>query len=184
MRTSAGLLVLGTVLVLLNSAMAQQASTTAAPNPSNPLPPGNSLGTSAATGPPLFGAPRPDVRPDPNPRLRIKRPTDCPFGYEQPRATLEVAHRVVCVVKQPYEPEFAKADPGLLIGGQSSPKPTTLERALVNQCFGRPTGSYACGRGATECCGPNQDNICFAGAYACYATGSGTGPKKACCMAK
>lgn len=183
MRIRAGLVIAGAVLVFLNPVMAQQASTTTSTSP-NPQAPGSPSATPSSAGPPLFGAPRPDVRPDPNPRLRIKKPTDCPFGYQQPRVLQAIPHLVVCVLKQPYEPEFQRADPGLLIGGQSSPVPTTLERANVNQCLGRPAGSYACGRGGTECCGPNQDNMCFAGSYACYATGSGTGPKKACCMAK
>ena len=63
--------------------------------------------------------------------------------------------------------------------------PPILERATtVNQCSGRPVGSYACGRSGSECCRPAQDNMCFAGAFACYPHGTGTGPKTACCISK
>jgi hypothetical protein len=193
-NTRGRLLVLACIAGLLSSATAQQPPAPAR-NPDNLASPQNlnnpkyqsnpqDLGPNI--GPPLFGAPRPDVRPDPNPKLRIRRPTDCPFGYSVPpeNKNNEMAHLVVCVVKQPYEPEFAPAGPGPAIGGRSTATPTLLEHTPVNQCIGHMAGSYACGRGATECCGPNQDNMCFAGAFACYATSARGGPKKACCMSK
>ena len=191
MSTRAGLLALATVVGLLSSATAQPPPPVRNPdnnpnNLANPTYQSNPQDLGPNTGPPLFGSPRPDVRPDPNPKLRIKRPTDCPFGYQVPREQQAQAlpHLVVCVPKQPYQPEYLNAAPGLTIGAQASAAPTTLERTVVNQCIGHPAGSYACGRGGTECCRPNQDNMCFAGAYACYPTGSGTGPRKACCMGK
>jgi hypothetical protein len=178
------------VVGLLSSATAQQPVPLR--NPNNPANPQNlqnptyltnpqDLGPNA--GPPLFGGPRPDARPDPNPRLRVKRPTDCPFGYQAPVGQV-MPHLVVCILKQPYQPEYLGAGPGLAIGTQATASSMTLERTGVNQCLGHPAGAYACGRGGTECCGPKQDNMCFAGAYACYPTGAGTGPKKACCMGK
>jgi hypothetical protein len=191
MSTRAGLLALATVLGLLSSATAQPPPPVRNPennpnNPANPTYQSNPQDLGANSGPPLYGSPRPDVRPDPNPKLRIKRPTDCPFGYQVPhdQQAQSLPHLVVCVLKQPYQPEYLNAGPGLAIGAQSSAAPTNLERTVVNQCIGHPTGSYACGRGGTECCRPNQDNMCFAGAYACYPAGSGTGPRKACCMGK
>jgi hypothetical protein len=191
-NTRGGLLVLVGVMGLLSSATGQPPPPPAR-NPSNPANPQNlnnpvyqsnpqDLGPN--NGPPLYGAPRPDVRPDANPKLRIKRPTDCPFGYAVPGGdNPQLAHLVVCVVRQPYEAEFSSATPGFAVGGQST-APTPFERTTVNQCIGHVAGSYACGRGATECCRPNQDNMCFAGAFACYATGDRSGPKKACCMSK
>lgn len=192
MNTRAGLVVLAALVGLLSSATAQQPpppvrnpeNLNNPQNLQNPIYQSNPQDLGPNAGPPLFGASRPDVRPDPNPRLRIKRPTDCPFGYQTPREQQALPHLVVCVLKQPYQPEYVNGAPGLAIGAQSSAAPTALERTQVNQCFGHPVGSYACGRGGTECCRPNQDNTCFAGAFACYATGSGTGPKKACCMGK
>jgi hypothetical protein len=189
-----GLLVLVSLAGLLSSATAQQTPPPPARNPDNLASPGNpnnptyqsnpqDLGPNL--GPPLFGAPRPDTRPDPNPRLRVKRPTDCPYGYRLTGDRLQMPHLVVCVVKQPDEPEYVSTPMGLPLGaGAQQTAPTALERTTANQCLGRPTGSYACGRGATECCAPNQDNMCFAGAYACYAAGARNGPKKACCMSK
>jgi hypothetical protein len=189
-KTRRGLLVLASVAGLLSSATAQPPPP--ARNPDNPANPQNlnnpvyqsnpqDLGPTA--GAPLFGAPRPDTRPDPNPRLRIKRPTDCPYGYRLAGDKLQMPHLVICLVRQPYEPEYVDAPIGIAVGGQQT-APTALERTMANQCLGHPTGSYACGRGATECCAPKQDNMCFAGAYACYPTGTRMGPKKACCMSK
>lgn len=175
-KNRAQLLVFAAVIGLLSYATAQ-------PPPGNQQSPANRQNPAPNTGPPLFGEPRPDVRPDPNPRLRIKRAIDCPFGYVVPRDKQQMPHLVVCVVRQPYEPEFVNSDSGLVIGGRT-PAPTTLERTRVNQCISRPAGSYACGRGSTECCGPNQDNTCFPGAYACYGASAASGPKKACCMSK
>lgn len=134
------------------------------------------------SGPPLFGAPRPNVGPDPTPHIR--RRTDCPVGYETPRDLLTLPHLVVCVVKQVNLValhNISGPNPGAT---PPSSMPPILERTTVNQCAGRPAGSYACGRGGTECCRPHQDNLCFAGAYACYVSGTGTGPKTACCMTK
>jgi hypothetical protein len=189
MNTRAGLLALATVLGLLSSATAQPPLPARNPennpnNLANPTYQSNPQDLGPNTGPPLFGSPRPDARPDTNPKLRIKRPSDCPFGYQIPREQQGLPHLVVCVLKQPYQPEYLNAGPGLAIGTQASAAPTTLERTVVNQCLGHPAGSYACGRGGTECCRPYQDNMCFAGAYACYPAGSGTGPRKACCMSK
>lgn len=191
LSTRAGLLALVAVMGLLSSATAQPPPPVRNPdnnpnNLANPTFQSNPQDLGPNNGPPLFGSPRPDTRPDPNPKLRIKRPTDCPFGYQVPREqqAQSLPHLVVCVLKQPYAPEYLNANPGLVIGAGSSAAPTSLERTVVNQCLGHPAGTYACGRGATECCRPTQDNMCFAGAYACYATGVGTGPKKACCMSK
>lgn len=191
LSTRAGLLVLASVVGLLSSATAQPPPPARNPqnlgnpqNLANPIYQSNPQDLGPNAGAPLFGAPRPDVRPDPNPRLRIKRPTDCPFGYRVPADRLVMPHLVVCIVGQPYEPEFANGTSALAFGGQPT-TPLALDHTMVNQCIGRPPGSYACGRGATECCAPNQDNMCFAGAYACYPpTGTRTGPKKACCMGK
>jgi hypothetical protein len=191
MKTRAGLFAIATMVGLLSSATAQPPLPARNPdnlnnpqNLNNPIYQSNPQDLGPNNGPPLYGSPRPDARPDPNPKLRVKRPTDCPFGYQTPRELQQVPHLVVCVVKAPYEPEYVNATPGLAIGAQSSPAPTTLERTQVNQCIGHPVGSYACGRGGTECCRPNQDNMCFAGSYACYPSVSGSGAKKACCMSK
>jgi hypothetical protein len=121
-------------------------------------------------GAPLFGQSWPHVGPDPAPR--VGGPNRCPPGYGEPANRIRVAHLVVCVAQQ------ASA------GQPLSSLPPSLEHISVNQCIGRPAGSYACGRGGTECCGPNQNNMCFAGAYACSASGTGTGTKSACCINK
>lgn len=138
----------------------------------------------APVGAPLFGAPRPAVGP-PDPTPGIRRATDCPLGYEAPRDKQRIAHLVVCIVK----PTNAVAlntvtGPGPRQPGTLSQVPPFRPNTWVNQCAGWPAGSYACGRGGTECCGPKQDNLCFAGAFACYENGFGTGPRKACCMSK
>jgi hypothetical protein len=185
-------LVLASVAGLLSSATAQPPAPARNPdnlnspgNLNNPLYQSNPQDLGPNTGAPLFGAPRPDTRPDSNPRLRVKRPTDCPFGYGRSGGKLQMPHLVICVVKPPNEPEYVDSPIGLAVVGAQQTAPTALERTLANQCLGHPAGSYACGRGATECCLPNQDNMCFAGAYACYtATDARTGPKKACCMSK
>jgi hypothetical protein len=193
-KTRGGFLVLACIAGLLSSATAQQPPPPARnpdnlnnpQNLNNPIFQSNPQDLGPNAGPPLYGAPRPDTRPDPNPRLRIKRPKDCPYGYRQTGATLGMTHLVICVVKLPYEPEYVSTTAIGLPVGESTEQttPTALERTIANQCLGHPTGSYACGRGATECCGPTQDNMCFAGAYACYATTARDGPKKACCMSK
>jgi hypothetical protein len=191
-KTRGGFLVLASIAVLLSSATAQQPPPPARnpdnlnnpQNLNNPIYQSNPQDLGPNGGPPLYGAPRPDARPDPNPRLRIKRPTDCPYGYGPGGGKLQMPHQVICIVKQVYEPEYVDAPIGLAVVGGQQTAPTALERTIANQCLGHPAGSYACGRGASECCGPNQDNMCFAGAYACYATVDRTGPKKACCMSK
>jgi hypothetical protein len=190
-RAGLGLIVLATAVGLLSSATAQpppparnNETLNSLQNLQNPTYQSNPQDLGPNAGPPLFGSPRPDARPDPNPVLRVKRPTDCPFGYQTPRELQQLPHLVVCVLKPPYQPEYVNASPGLTIGAQPSAAPTTLERVQVNQCIGHPVGTYACGRGGSECCRPNQDNMCFAGAFACYQNGSGTGPKKACCMSR
>lgn len=135
------------------------------------------------SGPPTFGAPRPDVGVDQT-APQIRRRTDCPVGYETPRDLLTVPHLVVCIVKQVNLAALHNVVGPNQTPASLSSMPPILERTTVNQCAGRPAGSYACGRGGTECCGPHQDNMCFAGAYACYVTGTGKGPKTACCMTK
>jgi hypothetical protein len=80
----------------------------------------------------------------------------CPPGYMEPKNTIHSAHLVVCVVA-----------------------PTLSQSAA--RCL---NGFYACGRAGTECCSGNNSNMCFAGAYACRASASGTGPKTACCMTR
>lgn len=142
------------------------------------------LGSANQFEPGPFRQPRPNVGPDPTPQIR--RPTDCPLGYVAPRDKQRVAHLTVCVVKPPNQLLLnTMAGPGPAPPGQPlSSMPPILERTMINQCIGRPLGSYACGRGGTECCGPKQDNMCFAGAFACYVHGVGTGPKTACCITK
>jgi hypothetical protein len=193
MKTRNSLLMLASVAGLLSSATAQPPPPARNPNNlsnpnnlNNPIYQSNPQDLGPNAGPPLYGGPRPDARPDPNPKLRIKRPSDCPFGYRVNGGTPQMPHMVICVVRQPYEPEYVDNPMGgtPMGGGGQQTAPTALERTIANQCLGRPAGSYACGRGATECCGPNQDNMCFAGAYACYPTGARDGPKKACCMSK
>ena len=131
-----------------------------------------------------FGQPRPNVGPDPIPQIR--RSTDCPLGYTAPRDKQRLAHLTVCVVKPPnllLLSNMAGPSPAP-VGQPMSSMPPILESTTINQCIGRPAGSYACGRGGSECCGPKQDNMCFAGAFACYVAGVGTGPKTACCIIK
>jgi hypothetical protein len=167
------------VVGLLGLASAQPPPGAAAPGASN------AAGTTSPTntGPPLYGAARPTTGPDPSPH--VKRPTDCPPGYIAPRESLGFPHLVVCVVKPLNLVALnTVSGPGPAPAGTLSSMPPILERSTVNQCVGRPAGSYACGRGGTECCRANQDNMCFAGAYACYPHGSGTGAKTACCMSK
>jgi hypothetical protein len=146
-------------------------------------------------GTPLFGQSWPHVGPDPAPR--VGGANRCPSGYLESANQLRVAHLVVCVVAQP---NYAASYNGRPTTGQGYPNisypdrpapgqpqsslPPTQERTSVNQCVGRPAGSYACGRGGTECCGATQDNMCFAGAFACNASVTGTGPKTACCISK
>jgi hypothetical protein len=182
------------LVVLLDLPGSAPAQLQAPINPNAEKQPQGAYGLSAPTvpqpavpttaGPPLYGAARPNVGPDPTPRIR--RPTDCPLGYETPRDRFYVAHLVVCVVKPLdlvalHSPTGPSPAP---VGQPLSSLPPILERSQVNQCSGRPAGSYACGRGASECCGPHQDNMCFAGSFACYAAGTGTGPKTACCISK
>ncbi len=145
-------------------------------------------------GAPLFGQSWPHIGPDPAPKPGPQG--RCPQGYSEPTNRVRVAHLVVCVARQP---NFVLSYNGLTNSGQSYPNtsyppraaaqplsslPPGPEHTTVNQCTGRPAGSYACGRGGTECCGPNQDNMCFAGAYACSASNTGLGPKTACCINK
>jgi hypothetical protein len=166
--------------LLLSSASAQTppppAQLPPAQQPQNPLGSANQLGV----GP--FGESRPNVGPNPAPVIR--RPTDCPLGYIEPRDKLRIPHLVVCVVKPANLTVLTNvAGPGPAHEPLSS-LPPSLERTQINYCQGRQPGSYACGRGGTECCSPKQDNMCFAGAYACYVGGVGTGPKTACCISK
>lgn len=146
-------------------------------------------------GAPLFGQSWPHIGPDPSPTAGPQG--RCPPGYSEPTSRLRVPHLVVCMALQP---NFVLSNNGLTNSGQSaypntsypphspaqplSSLPPGPEHTTVNQCLGRPAGSYACGRGGTECCGPTQDNMCFAGAYACSASASGVGPKQACCISK
>lgn len=144
----------------------------------------SALGSANQFEPGPFGQPRPNVGPDPIPQIR--RATDCPLGYVTPRDRTRVAHLTVCVVRPPNQLLLNNvAGPGPPPAGQPlSSMPPILERTAINQCIGRPAGSYACGRGGTECCGPKQDNMCFPGAFACFVAGVGTGPRTACCISK
>lgn len=143
----------------------------------------SALGSANEFRPGPFGQPRPNIGPSPAPIIR--RSTDCPLGYV-PKDKVHMAHLVVCVVNPPGLRILTNvAGPGPGGAGQVSSMPSILERTTtVNQCMGRPAGSYSCGRSGTECCGPKQDNMCFAGAFACYASGAGTGPRTACCISK
>jgi len=115
---------------------------------------------------------------------QIRRAGDCPLGYVVIRDKARLLHMTVCVVRPPNQLLLNNVA-GPAAGGQVlSSMPPILERTTINQCNGRAPGSYACGRSGTECCGPKQDNMCFAGAYACYPNGTGTGPKTACCISK
>jgi len=154
------------------------------------------LGTPQNSGAPLFGQSWPRIGPDPAPRPGA--PNRCPAGYGEDTSRPRVPHLVVCVARQPnFAASFNGAlnstsgsnpsYPGRTATGQIvSSLPPSLEQstAAVNQCLGQSVGSYACGRGATECCAATQDNSCFAGAYACSASITGTGPKKACCISR
>jgi hypothetical protein len=120
----------------------------------------------------------------------------CPPGYVEPSNVTRMPHLVVCTVAQPnfgktyngvpYQTQnYGKSGPGGVgvnaVGGTPMP---AAEYSHVNQCAGRP-GSYACGRGGTECCSPSQDNMCFAGAYACSVPLATAGQgKQACCMTR
>jgi hypothetical protein len=152
--------------------------------------------TPQNSGAPLFGQSWPHIGPDPAPR--VGPPSRCPPGYGEDTSRPRTPHLVVCLATQPnFAMSFSGTPnststanasyPGHTASGQPvSSLPPSLENstAAVNQCIGRPAGSYACGRGGTECCGPTQDNSCFAGAYACNASMSGSGPKKACCISR
>ena len=164
------------------------------PQPAQATPPAN------AAGP--LGQAWPHIGPDPAPSpIRTGR---CPPGYLEPSNIPHQMHLVICVVQQangatgqpnatllrngkslaPMPPPDA-APPGLAPNGRPlATLPQNLEHNFVNQCLGRPAGSYACGRGGTECCGPNQANMCFPGAYACSPNGLLTGARTACCMSK
>lgn len=155
--------------------------------PETPTPPNPNAGA------PLFGQAWPHIGPDPSPKVGGQG--RCPPGYAEPTNKARVPHLIVCV---PRQPNFTISNNGLVNSGQSaypntsyppraaaqplSSLPPGPEHTTVNQCIGRPAGSYACGRGGTECCGPNQDNMCFAGAYSCSASDTGLGTKTACCM--
>ncbi len=116
---------------------------------------------------------------------QIRRSFDCPLGYVAVRDKARVAHLTVCIVKPPNQLLLSNvAGPGPGQPGQLSSMPPILERTAINECLGRTPGSYACGRGGSECCAPKHDNMCFAGAFACYAAGVRTGPKTACCISK
>lgn len=95
-----------------------------------------------------------------------------------------VAHLTVCVVKPPDQLLLSATAGPVAATPPQTAIPPMLAHPVINQCLGRPAGSYACGRGGTECCGPKQDNLCFAGAFACYAYGVGIGPRTACCISK
>jgi hypothetical protein len=142
------------------------------------------LGSANEFRPGPFGEPRPNIGANPTPLIR--RSTDCPLGYIAPKGMQHVAHLVVCVVKPPGLVVVTNvAGPGAGPAGQLSSMPSSvLGSPTINQCIGRTQGSYACGRSGTECCGPKQDNLCFAGAFACYVDGIGTGPRTACCISK
>ncbi len=131
----------------------------------------------------------PQMPPSPSAQSR------CPPGYAEPADMTRMAHMVVCTVAlpnygktytgAPYTTQnYGKASyPGVGVGGISAAPMPTLERTTANLCAGRP-GYYACGRGGTECCAANEDNPCFAGAYACSVPlGTPGMPKKACCIA-
>jgi len=141
------------------------------------------LGSTNQYQPGPLGQPRPTIGANPYPVIR--RPADCPLGYMAPKDKQRIAHLVVCVVKPQNMLALSNvAGPGAPVGQQVSSLPPILERTAINQCAGHPAGSYACGRGGSECCSPKQDNMCFAGAFACYVDGAGTGPKTACCISK
>jgi len=182
-RTGRLTLVLASALGLWTSASAQ----TPPPPAQQPSPAqqqASALGSANQFEPGPLGQPRPNVGPDPMPQIR--RSTDCPLGYVAVRDKQYVAHLTVCVVRPPNQQLLNNvAGPGPAPTGQPiSSMPPILERTAINLCIGRPAGSYACGRGGTECCGPKQNNMCFAGAFACYVNGVGTGPKTACCISK
>jgi len=164
------------------------------PSAQGQLPPGAPAQPPNA-GAPLFGQSWPHVGPDPAPR--VGGANRCPPGYAESANQIRVAHLVTCVVAQPNylasyngRPTTGQVFPNLsyperpVAGQPQSSLPPIQERTTVNQCIGRPAGSYACGRGGTECCGPTQDNMCFAGSFACKASVAGTGPKTACCISK
>lgn len=168
------------------------------------LPPPTSVAQPANAGAPLFGQSWPRVGPDPAPRpIGLGR---CPPGYSEPSSSARQMHLVVCIVQQPNTAmSYGRLNAGTGNGGNTagsnvnptqpypsagasaqslSSLPASQERSQVNQCIGRPAGSYACGRGGMECCGSNQNNMCFPGAFACSPTGMGLGPKTACCISK
>jgi hypothetical protein len=153
--------------------------------------------TPQNTGAPLFGQAWPRIGPDPAPH--VGPANRCPPGYAEDTSKVRTSHLVVCVAAQPnfamtYNGASNPASnvnpsyPGhaVIPGQRLSSLPPTLERSMsgVNQCLGHPTGSYACGRGATECCASTQNNSCFAGAYACSVSASGSGTKTACCISR
>jgi hypothetical protein len=182
--TARAVLALAAALSLSTSAVsqapplpAQQQAAAVQQQEQSPLGPANQF----RTGP--FGEARPNIGANPVPLIR--RSTDCPLGYVALRDKERVAHLTVCIVKPPNQLTLSNvAGPGAGLPGQMSSMPPILERTAVNQCLGRPQGSYACGRSGSECCGPKQDNMCFAGSFACYPAGVGTGPKSACCISK
>jgi hypothetical protein len=156
---------------------AQQQAATAQQQEQSALGPANEFRTAP------FGQPRPNIGANPAPTIR--RSTDCPLGYVASRTNQRTGHLVVCVVRLPNMALLSNvAGPGAASVEQLSSMPPILEHTTINQCIGRPTGSYSCGRSGSECCGPKQDNMCFAGAFACYESGAGTGPRKACCISK
>jgi len=163
------------------------------PTPEGPVPATTAIRPpKQSNGPPLYGQSQPIIGPPtPLPQSAVGPPNPCPNGYIQSPVAI-LPHTLICVVAQQQAATRAAnpaiqnlQDYALGPGAQplaSSSLPPTLEGARINECAELP-GYYACGRGATECCGPNQDNYCFPGAYACSEYGGmGSGPKQACCM--
>jgi hypothetical protein len=180
------------------------AATGTAQTPSNALPVPPGFAKFGASSPPApapnpggstIGQSWPHIGPDPAPHVGPQ--SRCPPGYFEPSTVIRVAHRVVCMAMQtnfvrsyngmsisttPYPNTSYPAK--VVMGQPLSSVPPGPEHTTVNQCIGHPSGSYACGRGATECCGPTQDNMCFPGAFACRASVTDIGPKAACCISK
>lgn len=190
------------ILSLAAISMAQLPPLNSGPSPVSPMAGKNSASsptpvTPQNTGAPLFGQTWPRIGPDPAPHVGPSN--RCPPGYSEDSSKIRTTHLVVCIAAQPnFSMSYSGAPnsgsnlntsyPGhsVIPGQRLSSLPPALERSTdsVNQCSGHPAGSYACGRGGTECCGPTQDNSCFAGAYACNVSASGLGPKTACCISR
>jgi hypothetical protein len=72
---------------------------------------------------------------------------------------------------------------GYQVANEMDLKVCTPIDMTAGNCSGRAE-VYSCGRNGTECCSSNQDNPCFAGAYACSVGPSPNGPRHACCLSR